>query len=157
MFSKLVQYATNSVTSVVTKYLLRASVVIPFLFAAAFGLAGVTVILINEFGYRDAYFALAGGFGILGILCAVAVWLKERADEPNASHGTDPETKAKIASAAVETAKQMPAAFSRGTSGDSAGSLAKSVSRSWPLIVAVAVVALILGGATDQRYGRGRS
>ena len=55
MFGRLVGFATSGLTNLISKYAIRASIAIPFLFAFAFGLAGLTVILIDAFGYRDAY------------------------------------------------------------------------------------------------------
>ena len=73
MFGKLFSYATSGITNVITKYAVRASVAVPFVFAVGFGLAGLTVVLIDAFGYRTAYFLLAGGFLALGGVAAVAV------------------------------------------------------------------------------------
>ena len=156
MFGKLLGYATSGITNLLVKYAVRASVAIPFVFAFAFGLAGLTVVLIDAFGYRDAYFLLAGGFAALGVLAALAVWLKERSEESAASD--DSGTAGAVAATAADTAKQLPAAIAAGTSGASTGfrDLATLASRNWPLVIAAGIALLILG-APETRYGpRGR-
>jgi lipid-A-disaccharide synthase-like uncharacterized protein len=155
MFGKLLNYATSGIINLLAKYAVRASVAVPFVFAFAFGLAGLTVVLIEAFGYRDAYFLLAGGFAVLGVLAALAVWLKERKEERAATEESD--TTAAAATAA-ETAIQLPAAIAAGTSGASTGirDLATLASRNWPLVLAAGIALLILG-APEARYGpRGR-
>lgn len=157
MFGKLLSYATSGITDLVTKYAVRASVAIPFLFALGFGLAGLTVILIDTFGYRDAYFFLAGGFLTLGVAAAVAVWLKERSEEPESSAGTQTGSAVTIAAAAVETAKQVPSAIAAGASDASSSfrDLAKLADRNWPLAVAAGIAILLLGGIfSEKRYDR---
>ena len=157
MIGKLVSYATSGITGLITKYAVRASVAVPFLFALGFGLAGLTVVLIDAFGYRDGYFLLAGGFLALGVAAAVAVWLKERREETETGAGTQTGSGATIAAAAVETAKQMPSAIAAGTSDASSSfrDLAKLAGRNWPLAVAAGITVLILGGLlSENRYDR---
>ncbi len=156
VFGKLLGYATSGITNVLAKYAVRASVAIPFVFAFAFGLAGLTVVLIEAFGYRDAYFLLAGGFAVLGVLAALAVWLKERKEERAATEESG--AAAAVAATAAETAKQLPAAIAAGTSGASSGfrDFARLASRNWPLVLAAGIAILILG-APEARYSpRGR-
>jgi hypothetical protein len=155
VFGKLLSYATSGITDLITKYAVRASVAIPFLFALGFGLAGLTVVLIDAFGYRDAYFFLAGGFLALGVAAAVAVWLKERNEEAESSVGTQTGAASMIASTAVETAKQVPSAIAAGTSDASSSfhDLAKLAGRNWPLAVAAGIAVLLLGGLfSESRY-----
>lgn len=157
MFGKLVSYATSGITNLITKYAVRASVAIPFLFALGFGLAGLTVVLIDAFGYRDAYLLLAGGFLALGVAAAVAVWLKERSEETKSGAGTQTGSAATIATAAVETAKQVPSAIAAGTSDASSSfrDLATLAGRNWPLAVAAGIAILLLGGLfSENRYDR---
>jgi hypothetical protein len=156
MFGKLLHSATSGVTSLIAKYAVRASVAIPFLFAFGFGLAGLTVVLIDEFGYRDAYFLLAIGFVAAGLLAAGAVWLKERADG-SAERAADTDRTAQVASSAVQTAKHLPAALAGGTADASSSfrDLASLAARNWPLIIAGAIVMLLAGGsAPGHRHGR---
>ena len=153
MFGRLISYATSGFTNLIGKYAIRASVAIPFLFALAFGLAGLTVVLIDSYGYRDAYFILAGGFVALGLVGAVAVWLKERHDEQESTSLTD--VAAPIAAAAVETGKQLPKAVVGGASeaATSFRGLADLAARNWPLVLAASVAIILLGGAhAENKY-----
>jgi hypothetical protein len=155
VFGKLFSYATSGITNVITKYAVRASVAVPFLLAVGFGLAGLTVVLIDAFGYRNAYFILAGGFLALGGAAAGAVWLKERSDENETSAQAG--SGATIAAAAVETAKQVPSAIAAGTSDATSSfrNLPKLAWRNWPLAVAAGAVILLLGGMfSENRYDR---
>jgi hypothetical protein len=56
--------------------------------------------LIDAFGYRDAYFLLAGGFAVLGAVAAVAVLLKERSEEAENTSGIEPGSAATVATTA---------------------------------------------------------
>ena len=153
MFGRLISYATSGFTNLIGKYAIRASVAIPFLFALAFGLAGLTVVLIDAYGYRDAYFILAGGFVALGLVGAVAVWLKERHDEQENTSLTD--AAAPVAAAAVETGKQLPKAVVGGASeaATSFRGLADLAARNWPLVLAASIGIILLGGAhAENKY-----
>jgi cytochrome bd-type quinol oxidase subunit 2 len=157
VFRKILNYATSGITNAVAKYAVRASVAIPFVFAVAFGLSGLTVVLINTYGYRDAYFLLAGGFAALGTIAGIAVWLKERSEEPENSPAIDPRSAAAVATAAVKTAKNMPPAFAAGKSGASSGfrDLIGLAARNWPLVLAAGIALLALGGPlSESRYDR---
>ena len=158
MFQKLLNYATSGITHVIAKYAMRASVAIPFLFAFGFGLAGLTVVLIDAYGYRGAYFLLAGGFLALGAVAALAVWLRERREEQESANDSHVGSGTAVASAAIETAKHLPSAIGAGTSDASASfrKLANLAWRNWPLVLGGGIVLLVLGSSsTANRYGRG--
>jgi hypothetical protein len=55
MFQRLLTNAKSAVTSLVLRYLARASVAIPFVIAAGFALAAITVVLVQYFGQVTAY------------------------------------------------------------------------------------------------------
>jgi hypothetical protein len=156
VFGKLLSYATSGITNLIAKYAVRATVAVPFVFALAFGLAGLTVILIDAFGHRDAYLLLAGAFLALGVVAAVAVWAKERSDEAESNAGIQTGSGAAVAAMAVETAKQVPSAIAAGTADTSSSfrGLAKLAERNWPLAIAAAAAILLLGGLfSENRYG----
>jgi hypothetical protein len=154
---KLLNYATSGISRAIAKYAVRASVAIPFLFALGFGLAGVAVVLIDEFGYRTAYFLLAGGFTAIGAVAALVVWLKERSEVPETGNGIEASSAAAVATATIETAKQIPPAIAAGTvdASSSFRDLATMAARHWPLVLAVAIAIVVLGGSSQEnRYGR---
>ncbi len=161
MFGKLFSYATSGITSLIAKYAVRASVALPFLLAFAFGLAGLTVILIDHYGYRMAYFLLAAAFASLGVVAGIAVWLKERREEvapPGDNYTTSP---TRIAETALETAKRLPSAVAAGATDASSSTrgLADLAVRHWALLAAMGIVAIVLGGMSpehknDRRHTR---
>ena len=156
MFGKLLSYATSGITDLLTKYAVRASVAIPFIFAFGFGLAGLTVILSDYYGYRMAYFLIAAGFAVLGVLAGLAVWLKERSEDASAPD-TGSTSTAQVADTALETAKRLPSAMAGGASDASSSfrGFADLAARNWPLLVAAALAAIVLGGISpEQRYDR---
>ena len=51
---KLASCATSGLANLISKYGLGISVLIPFLFAFAYGLAALTVVLVDSFGHRGA-------------------------------------------------------------------------------------------------------
>jgi hypothetical protein len=155
VFRALLSYAMSGLTNLMAKYAVRFSVAVPFLFAFGFGLAGLTVVLVDAFGYRDAYFLLTGGFAGVGLIAAIAVWLKERSEEPESPTGIEP----RVARTAVESAKQIPSAIAAGASDASSGfrDLTNLAARNWPLVMAAGIVVIALGGARpenrhDHRY-----
>lgn len=81
MFSALKSWLTNAASSVATKYALRASIAVPFLFAAAFAIAAVTVFAVEAFGTPDGYLVTASRFMGLGVLSAIIVWWREKDEE----------------------------------------------------------------------------
>jgi hypothetical protein len=154
VFGKLLSYATSGITNLIAKYAVRASVAIPILFAFGIGLAGLTVVLIDAFGYRDAYFLLAGGFVVLGAVATLGVWLKERNEEAENTLATEPTA---VATTAVEVAKNIPSAITSGTldASSSFRGLANIAARNWPLVLAVGIAIIGLGGSfPENRYER---
>jgi uncharacterized membrane protein HdeD (DUF308 family) len=152
VFRKILNYISSGATSVAAKYALRASVAIPFLLAFGFGIAGVAVLAIDAFGYRDGYFLLAAGFGAIGVIAAFAVWLKERRETPGGTAHTDAGSFDAVASSTVKTAKRIPGALARGTSEAPSNlrSIADLASRNWPLVVLAGIALLLLGGSPRQ-------
>jgi hypothetical protein len=150
VFQKVLNYITSSVTSLIAKYALRASVAIPFLLAFGFGLAGVAVLLIDAFGYRDAYFLLAAGFGALGVISALAVWIKERRETSERGTGASD-----VIATTVKTARQIPGALAGGTSEASSSLrlITDLAVRNWPLVIIAGIAILLLGSPPhENRY-----
>jgi hypothetical protein len=50
MFRGVINNAKNAASNLVVKYLARASVAVPFVLAAGFAMAGLTVMLSQKFG-----------------------------------------------------------------------------------------------------------
>ena len=71
MFRGLINDAKAAAASLVGKYLMRASVAVPFVVAFGFGVAAVTLMLIDRFGAINAYLMVAGGFTLIGLIAVL--------------------------------------------------------------------------------------
>ena len=49
----------------------------PFVFALGFATAGITLVLVEHFGHRDAYVMIAAGFTAVGLLAVLVARSKE--------------------------------------------------------------------------------
>lgn len=78
MFQALLNDAKSAAGSLVAKYVARASVAVPFLVAAGFAIAALTLTLVERFGAIAAYWMLAGGFTAVGLVAAAVVGVKEQ-------------------------------------------------------------------------------
>jgi hypothetical protein len=73
MFAGLINNAKSAASRLIGKYVARASVAIPFIIALGFGLAATTVMLVERFGQVMAYWIVAGGLALIGIVAALVV------------------------------------------------------------------------------------
>ena len=76
MLQAIVDRAQRSIDMLVSRYVTRAAVAVPFIVAIGFGTAAATVKLTEEFGSMTAYSILASAFGTIGILAAAAIALR---------------------------------------------------------------------------------
>jgi hypothetical protein len=81
LFAGLMNQAKDAVSGLVLKYVARASVAIPCVIALGFGIAAVSVMLVQRFGHVTAYWIMAGGLGAIGVIAAIAVSIKEHEEE----------------------------------------------------------------------------
>ena len=81
MFRGLINNAKSAVSSVILKYVARASVAVPFVIAAGFALAAGTVMLAERYGHVVAYWSMAAGLALLGLIAALVVRVKEHEEE----------------------------------------------------------------------------
>ena len=81
MFRGLINDAKSAASSLVLKYVARASVAIPFVIALGFALAALTVWLVNQYGYVTGYLLMAGGLAAIGVIAALVVSFKEHEEE----------------------------------------------------------------------------
>jgi uncharacterized membrane protein len=77
MLRGLINDAKSATGTVVAKYAVRASVAVPFVIALGFATAGITLVLVERFGHRDAYVMIAAGFTAVGLLAVLVVRSKE--------------------------------------------------------------------------------
>lgn len=73
MLEGLVTRAQRSVDSLISKYVTRLAVAVPFLVAMGFGTAAASVRLTEEYGSTAAHAILAGAFAAVGLAVALAI------------------------------------------------------------------------------------
>jgi len=81
VFAGLINQAKSAASHVILKYVARASVAVPFVIAAGFALAAITVMLVERFGHVMAYWLLAGGLALIGVIASTIVSVKEHQEE----------------------------------------------------------------------------
>ena len=147
MLRGLINDVKSAAGSVVEKYAARASVAVPFIIALGFATAGVTLMLVERFGHRNAYFMVAGGFMVLGLLAVLIVRTKEH-DEVAAEEQAAKTDTADVASDAAAAAVQMPLAllgalFSGPAGPSSILTLARVLGRNLPLVLMVLALGIL--------------
>jgi hypothetical protein len=155
MFRRLINDAKSAVSSVILKYVARASVAVPFVIAAGFALAAVTLTLIERFGPIAAYWIMAAGLAAVGLVAALAVSVKEHEEEIAEEKAEQEAT----AEAATEVAMQAPLALlgalltSPGGPSSMLG-LTRVIGRNLPLVILlIAVAALLWPAGAAERTG----
>jgi hypothetical protein len=148
MFLGLINEVKSAAGSLVGKYLVRASVAVPFVVAIGFGIAALTLMLINRFGAISAYWMLAAGFTLVGLVAALAVAVKEQDDEIAESRAVAEDASSVATSAATQAAMQAPMALLSALLATPVGPTAlaggaRMLARNIPLIVLLALIGLL--------------
>ena len=148
MFRSLINDAKSAAVSVLAKYAVRASVAVPFLVAAGFGTAALTLVLAERLGALSAYCIMGGAFAAIGLIAALAVTVKEQEEEVADAAAERDDTAEVATDAAAQAAVQLPLAL-LGTllttplgPGTALGG-AKAIGRNLPLVVLLALVAFL--------------
>jgi hypothetical protein len=149
VFRGLINDVKSAAGSVVEKYAARASVAVPFIIALGFATAGVTLMLVERFGHRNAYFMVAGGFTALGLLAALIVRTKEHEETVAEEQSAKADTADVATDTAAAAAVQMPLAllgalFSSPGGPSSVLSLARVLGRNLPLVLMVVALGVLL-------------
>ena len=111
MFAGMINQAKSAASGLVLKYLARASVAVPFLIALGFALAATTVMLVERFGQVTAYWCVAGGLALVGVIAAVAVSIKEHGEEVAAKVAEEADTEEVVSDATAAAMAQAPLAL----------------------------------------------
>ena len=109
MFQGLINSAKSAVSSLILKYVARASVAVPFVIALGFALAAIAAMLVDRFGHIAGYWLMAGGLAAIGVIAAIFVSAREQKEEVADQQAEAADT-SKIA---TEVATQAPLAHSR--------------------------------------------
>lgn len=149
MFRALVNDVKSAAGSLVARYVVRASVAVPFLVALGFVTAAVTLMLVDRYGAIAAYWMVAGGFTTIGIAAALVVSVKEQEEEVAEARAEETDT-SKVNNAAVaQIAAQAPLALLGAILSTPLGPSVlagggKMLARNIPLVVLVAAITLLL-------------
>lgn len=81
MFQEIANRAQRAVDTLVSKYVTRLAVAVPFVVALAFGTAAASVKLTEMYGSMRANAVLAGIFALLGLVTAAAIGFSQPTPE----------------------------------------------------------------------------
>jgi hypothetical protein len=145
VFRGFINDLKSAAGSVVAKYAARASVAVPFIIALGFATAGITLMLIDRFGHRNAYFMVASGFAAIGFLAAMIVRTKEHVEVVAEEQAMQADT----ATDGVADADQLPLAllgglFSGPIGSTSILSLMRVLGRNLPLVLMLIAMGVLL-------------
>jgi hypothetical protein len=142
--------AQRSVDDAVGSYLVKAAVAVPFLIAAAFGIAGFTAEVTRIYGTAGGYFFIALLFGLIGIgAFAASVTTSPQLASP-ATTAAAPEMEAAPVRAKISQADRDILFAIASTAAPSLVPILRSaLVRHWPIILLV--VALLLLWLTADR------
>lgn len=146
MFRGLINDAKSAATSLVAKYLARASVAVPFVVAVGFATAAITLMLVERFGHIAAYWMVAGGFLAIGLVATLTVKVKEQEEEIAEQQAEASDTAGVSTDAAAQAAAQLPIAALGAlftVPGGPAAALGgmKALARHWPILIMAALIA----------------
>jgi hypothetical protein len=148
MFRGLINDAKAAAGSLVGKYLVRASVAVPFIVAIGFAVAAITLMLVDRFGAINGYLIVAGGFTLVGLVAAFVVSVKEQEEEVADSQAVAGDTASAATHAAARAAVQSPLALLATLFATPAGPTmlvggAKMLARNISLVVLLALIGML--------------
>lgn len=148
MFRGLINDAKSAVGSVVARYTTRAAVVGLFVLALGFATAAVAVQLVQIYGAINAYWMLAGGFMLIGVIAAIIVSWQESKEEVVDTAAAETDTAAVSTDAAAQAAAQLPIALLGSVLTTPMGpaslmGLARLVGRNFSLVIFLALIAML--------------
>ena len=145
MFRGLISDAKAAAGAVIVKYVARASVAIPFLIAAGFATAALTVMLVDRYGAQTAYWLVAGAFTLIGAVAVLVVTVKEQEEEvaeADAVAGDTPEVAKEVAAQAPLALLSALLASPMGPT--SALGIARLLGRNLPLVLLLVIAGFLL-------------
>lgn len=159
MFAGLINQAKGAVSHLVLKYVARASVAIPFIIAAGFAVAAITVMLVQRFGHVAAYWMMAGGLAAIGAIAAIAVSVKEHGEEVAERQAEQSDTQQMVSDATSQALLQAPLAllgalFTTPGGATSALKVGSILGRNFPLVLLLVMIGVLFWPTPeDQSVG----
>ena len=154
MFASLINRAKSAAGQLVLKYVARASVAVPFVIAAGFSLAAITMMLVERFGQVMAYWVVAGGLALIGVVASMVVSIKEHGEEVAEQQAAKTDTEELVSDATAEALVRTPIALlgalmtmPGGTSG--ALGAARVLGRNWPLVLLLVMIGALFWPTTN--------
>lgn len=156
MFRALVNDVKSAAGSLVARYVVRASVAVPFLAALGFATAAITLMLVDRYGAVAAYWMVAGGFTAIGLIATLVVTVKEQEEQVADAKAEKTDTSDVKNAAVAQVAAQAPLAllgallstpFGPGTLAGGA----KMIARNIPLVVLLAAIAFLFWPTTAEQ------
>jgi hypothetical protein len=156
VFAGLINQAKSAASDLALKYLARASVAVPFVIALGFALAAVTVMLVERFGQVMAYWMVAGGLAIIGVIAAAVVSVKEQEEEEAEQAAQDADTGDAVSEAAAQAVVQTPIALLGGLLSLPGGpasvlTIARVLGRNFPLVLLLVMIGALFWPSEDAQ------
>jgi hypothetical protein len=154
VFAGLINQAKSAASHLVLKYVARASVAVPFVIAAGFALAAITMMLVERFGHVTAYWLVAGGLALIGVIASVGVSVREHEEQVAEQKAEKTDTGEVVSDATAQALTQAPIAL-LGTlmtmPGGASGALsaARLLGRNWPLVVFLGLIGALFWPTPD--------
>ena len=156
MFQEIANRAQRAVETLVSKYVTRLAVAVPFVVALGFGTAAASVKLTEMYGSMLANTVLAGIFATIGLVTAAAIAVSqptpELITEPSSAVAHEPAPQQSGSEPLLANADAMLAAV--GALGPTAlPLLLRLLVRNLPLVLGVLVLAYLLFSDTGKSRG----
>jgi len=151
VFQRLLRDAKSAASSLVLKYVARASVAVPFIIALGFALAAVTVMLVQRFGHATAYWIMAGGLAVIGILATATIAVKEHEDEVAEQQAARADTPQMVSEVVAQAPLALLGAlFTSPHGARSALAVARLLVRHFPLVVLIVLIGALLWPTQEE-------
>ena len=149
MFAGLINQAKSAASHAVLKYVARASVAVPFVIAAGFAIAAITVMLVERFGHVMAYWMLAGGLTAIGAIASMVVSAKEHKEEAAEQIAGKTDTQEVVSDATADAIAQAPLALLGALATMPGGATAalgaaRVVGRNWSLLLLLVMIGALV-------------
>jgi hypothetical protein len=146
MFQSLINRAQRSIDTLVSRYVARAAVAVPFIVAMGFGTAAASVKLTQVYGNLTAYTILAAAFAGIGLIAAAGIAFSgsgepASSDEPEAEEAAQSDTESNLESA-IDPATVMSALTTVGPV--ALPHVLRLLARNLPLVLGLLVLAYLL-------------
>ena len=155
MFAGLINQAKAAVSRLILQYVARASIAVPFVIALAFALAAITVMLVQRFGYTVAYWIMAAGLVLIGVIAAIVVRMKEQGEKVAEERAEQVDRKDALSDGATQALLQAPLALVGAASALPGGATTilkgvRILGRNYPLVLLAGLIGLLFW-PTSQR------